>query len=93
LAFVAKRSATARSKQMYALRKINCAFCRPIVSGEVLAMLIRDGKLPDREPTDVEIDRAVTAFLFEHAGENKFSRVQTIMRDRWHPEQNQECRR
>ena len=88
---MASRSASARSKQLYALRKINCAFCRPIVSGEVLTMLVRGGKLR-ADPTDVEIDQAVTAFLFELAGENKFSRVQTIMRERWQSPRNEECR-
>jgi len=48
-------------------------------------MLIDAGKLPNRlEHTEVEIDRAVTQYLFEQAGDRKFLRVAEVMRDRWH---------
>lgn len=78
-----------RSKQAYALRKEGCAFTRCVVGGRVLAMLISAGKLPDREGhSDLELERATTEFLFELAGEKNFSRVQNIMRARWHPAGN-----
>lgn len=73
-----------RSRQSYELRNADCAFCSPIVSPAVIGMLVRDGKLPDRVHTDVEIDRAVTEYLFERAGDKiKFGRVRKIMCGRW----------
>lgn len=81
-----------RSRQANALRRLGCAFSRAVVSGEVLTMLIKAGKLQDRDGhTDIEIERALTEFLFEQAGERKLQRVSSVMRARWHPDQNQEC--
>jgi hypothetical protein len=65
----------------------HCAFARPIVSGRVLSLLIDSGVLrAGQDHRDVEIDRALTKYLFAQAGESeiKFSRVENIMRDRWH---------
>jgi hypothetical protein len=58
-------------------------------------MLIQAGKLPPRDGhTELEIERATTEFLFDLAGEKNFSRVQTIMRERWHSaDEPMECRR
>jgi hypothetical protein len=50
-------------------------------------MLIERGLLPDREVGLVEIDRAVSAYLFEAAGDTNFTRVKTILRARWNPTQ------
>lgn len=62
------------------------------MSAGVIGFLVRIGKLPDRNHSDVEIDRAVTELLFELAGEKIFPRVRSIMRERWHPPEEQtEC--
>jgi hypothetical protein len=74
-----------RSRQARALRALGCACSQVIVSGEVLTMLTRLGLLADRpDHHDVEIERALTQFLFERAGEKKATRVAHAMRDRWH---------
>ncbi len=76
-----------RSRQTYRLRQRGFAFSRAILSGAVLAMLVRAGKLADTDVHDeAEIERAVTNFLFELAGEKNFKRVSEIMRERWRPE-------
>jgi len=50
-------------------------------------MLVRAGKLAGTDVhSEIEIERALTNFLFELAGEKNFKRVAEIMRERWHPE-------
>jgi hypothetical protein len=94
---VPPRTDNQRSTQAYALRKAGFAFARPVVGRRILGMLVERGKLrsrDDRPPTELEVDEALTAFLFELADENNFSRVQTIMRERWHSaDEPMECRR
>lgn len=89
------QSATARrSRQAYALRQppLLCAFSRVIASGPVLAMLVERRFLPNRDDnTDVEIEVALTRFIFAEAGDKNFPRVATIMRERWHSARNMEC--
>jgi len=87
-------TAARRSRQARALRRLGCAFSQVIVSGDVLTMLIRRGMLADRlEHSNIEIERALTQFLFDIAGERKATRVALAMRERWQPSENQECRR
>jgi hypothetical protein len=63
------------------------------VSDEVLSLLIEAGKLPDKiGHSDVEIEEALTAFLFGIAGERKLSRVRRIMAERWHGGSDKEPR-
>jgi hypothetical protein len=63
------------------------------VSGEVLSLLIEAGKLQNKiGHSEAEIEEALTAFLFDIAGERKFSRVRRIMADRWHGCSNKEPR-
>ena len=74
-----------RSRQSHALRNMGLAFSRTLVSDGVITMLIRSGKLPDSENhSDIEIERAVSVFLLELAGERNMTRVSSVMRERWH---------